>query len=76
MPSALQWSMVNPFPAKLSVIDEQVLLLENTCAAQKFFIFGNKLRLPEEWLKRYGELAKSIDFFFYDIRNGHLDKLG
>lgn len=62
-------------PAKFSVIAEHVWLLEKIDATNKFLIFGNDRRVPEEWLKRYGRLVKGIDFFFYDTKNNQLEKL-
>lgn len=62
-------------PAKFSVIAEHVWLLEKIDATNKFLIFGNDRRVPEEWLKRYGRLVKDIDFFFYDTKNNQLEKL-
>jgi len=51
-------------PAKFSVIAEHVWMLEKTNAPIKFLVFGNNRRIPEEWLKRYGKLAKSVKFYF------------
>jgi len=55
-------------PAKFSVIAEHVWLLEKTGAKEKFLVFGNDRRVPEEWLKRYKELAIDIKFFFFDTK--------
>jgi len=62
-------------PAKFSVIAEHVWLLEKIKAKNKFLVFGNDRRVPEEWLKRYGKLVRNVDFFFYDVRNNQLEKL-
>lgn len=62
-------------PAKFSVIAEHVWLLEKIEAKNKFLVFGNDRRVPEEWLKRYGKLIKDVDFFFYDVKNNQLEKL-
>jgi hypothetical protein len=51
-------------PAKFSVIAEHVWLLERTRATTKFLVFGNDIRVPEMWLKRYGKLVGGIAFFF------------
>lgn len=53
-------------PAKFSIIAEHVWLLEKTGAPRKFLVFGNDQRVPEEWLRRYGHLASSVEFFFID----------
>jgi hypothetical protein len=51
-------------PAKFSVIAEHVWLLEKTDAATKFLVFGNDRQVPELWLKRYGDLASGVAFYF------------
>jgi hypothetical protein len=51
-------------PAKFSVIAEHVWMLEKTDARIRFLVFGNDRRVPEEWLKRYGSLVNSVDFYF------------
>ena len=51
-------------PAKFSVIAEHVWLLEHTNASQKFLVFGNDRRVPEEWLRRWGNLLAGVAFFF------------
>ena len=51
-------------PAKFSVIAEHVWLLEKTGARQKFLVFGNDQRVPEEWLRRFGHLAVNVEFYF------------
>jgi hypothetical protein len=61
-------------PAKNSIIAEHVWLLEKTGAATKFLVFGNDRRVPEQWLKRYRELAQDISFFFL-AADGKLDRL-
>ncbi|MCK5582489.1 MAG: hypothetical protein KAI33_01800, partial [Elusimicrobiales bacterium] len=62
-------------PAKFSVIAEHVWLLEKTKAKRKFLVFGNDKRVPEEWLKRYGNLVKNIVFYFIDDENEKIKKL-
>ena len=62
-------------PAKFSVIAEHVWLLEKTAASRKFLVFGNDRRVPEEWLRRYIHLAKSVEFYFLDVGTGRLDRL-
>jgi|GEM_PF-651327 len=51
-------------PAKFSTIAEYVWLLEKTAARERFLVFGNDRRVPEEWLKRYGTLVGDVQFFF------------
>ena len=51
-------------PAKFSVIAEHVWLLEKANADRRFLVFGNDRRVPEEWLKRYGHLARDVEFYF------------
>ena len=61
------YTMVNGVglpPAKFATIAEYVWLLEKVTARQKFIVFGNERRVPEEWLKRYGRLLSGIDFYF------------
>lgn len=61
-------------PAKFSVIAEHVWMLENIDAPTKFLVFGNDKRVPEEWLKRYRKLVKSVKFYFL-IEDGKLTEL-
>jgi len=51
-------------PAKLSVISEHVWMLEKLNADKKFLIFGNDIRVPQEWLKRYKRYVDSVEFYF------------
>lgn len=53
-------------PAKFSVIAEYVWLLEKTGAPHTFLLFGNDVRVPQEWLRRYGHLATHTAFHFLD----------
>lgn len=62
-------------PAKFATIAEHVWLLEKTGAKHKFLIFGNDRRVPEEWLKRYGDLVDDVDFFFYEVEDGKIERL-
>jgi hypothetical protein len=50
--------------AKKSVIAEYVWLLEKTSAKRKFLAFGNDIRVPEAWLRTYGDMLKGIEFYF------------
>jgi hypothetical protein len=62
-------------PAKFSTIAEHVWFLEKTGAKHKFLIFGNDRRVPEEWLKRYGDLVDGVDFFFYEVGEEKIERL-
>jgi hypothetical protein len=42
---------------------------------RKFLVFGNDIRVPKEWLKRYGELVKGVEFFFIDLKTKDIIKL-
>jgi hypothetical protein len=53
-------------PAKFSVIAEHVWFLEKIDAKEKFLVFGNDRRVPEEWLRRYGKLVSSVQFYYID----------
>ncbi|AFV22358.1 hypothetical protein Mpsy_0145 [Methanolobus psychrophilus R15] len=62
-------------PAKFATIAEHVWLLEKTGAKHKFLIFGNDKRVPQEWLRRYGELVDGVDFFFYVVGDDKIERL-
>lgn len=51
-------------PAKFSVISEHVWMLEKIDATTRFLVFGNDIRVPEEWLKRYGNYVENVSFYF------------
>jgi len=51
-------------PAKLMEIAGHVFLLEQTQAAVRFLVFGNQREVPELWLRKYGRLPRSVDFYF------------
>jgi hypothetical protein len=51
-------------PAKFSIIAEHVWLLEKTGAPVTFLVFGNDRQVPVLWLKRYGNLASGVAFYF------------
>lgn len=53
-------------PAKFMEISGHVWMLEKINAKRKFLVFGNDIRVPKEWLKRYGKFLKDIEFFFID----------
>ena len=61
-------------PAKLAIITEHVCFLQNTDAKKKFLVFGNDIKVPLEWLKRYKNIAKDVEFYFIH-NNGKLEKL-
>jgi hypothetical protein len=61
------YTMVNGVglpPAKFATISEYVWLLEKVVATQKFIVFGNDRRVPEEWLTRYGRLVSGVEFYY------------
>lgn len=53
-------------PAKFMDIAGHVWLLERVPARHRFLIFGNDRRVPEWWLKKYGALVKTVEFYFLD----------
>ncbi len=55
---------VSPPPAKLMEITGHVWLLEQTNAQVKFLVFGNQRQVPELWLRKYGQLKRSVEFYF------------
>lgn len=61
-------------PAKFSVIAEHVWLLEKTGAREKFLVFGNDRRVPEQWLERYGHLVGDVSFYFLSA-SGDLQRI-
>lgn len=56
-------------PAKFSVIAEHMWLLEKINARHRFLVFGNDIRVPQEWLARYGALVAKVAFYFLDDRD-------
>lgn len=61
-------------PAKFSVIAEHVWLLEKTGVRCRFLVFGNDVRVPEQWLARYGNLVSDVQFYFLN-NSGELCQL-
>ncbi len=61
-------------PAKFATIAEHVWFLEKIDAEIKFLVFGNDIRVPLEWLKRYGDFVKEVRFYFIDEK-GNIQKL-
>ncbi|MBB2868613.1 UNVERIFIED_ORG: hypothetical protein GGI63_005257 [Rhizobium esperanzae] len=57
-------------PAKMATISEHVWLLSQTDAKHRFIVFGNDVRVPEQWLSRYGRHLSDIRFYFADERAG------
>ena len=54
-----------PYTIEESVtIAGHVWLLENTPAAKRFLAFGADRSVPVRWLKHYGNLVKTVDFYF------------
>jgi hypothetical protein len=63
----------NP-PAKMMEIAGHVWLLEKTAAKRQFLIFGNQREVPELWLRKYGILARGVEFYFLD-EGGSVERL-
>jgi len=61
-------------PAKLMEIAGHVWLLEKVRAKKRFLAFGNQREVPELWLRKYGVLAKDVEFYFID-NSGQVGKL-
>jgi hypothetical protein len=61
-------------PAKFMEIAGHVWLLERTTAQRQFLVFGNQRAVSEWWLKKYGGLVHSVEFYFL-IEDGHLEQL-
>ena len=61
-------------PAKFSNISEHVFFLEHIDAERRFLVFGNDIRVPQEWLKHYKHVVKSVEFYFLHS-DGRLEKL-
>jgi hypothetical protein len=61
--------------AKFSIISEHIWLLENSGISSRFLVFGNDPRVPALWLKKYGHIKRSVEFFFLSD-DGQLEKIG
>ena len=61
-------------PAKFSNISAYVFYLERIDAERKFLVFGNDIRVPLEWLKRYKDIISKVEFYFIH-QGGRLEKL-
>jgi len=47
-------------------ISTYVWLLEKIKASRRFIVFGNDMRVPEAWLRKYGGLPTTVEFYFWD----------
>ncbi len=59
-------------PARASIVSELVWMLEKTGAPKVFVVFGKDRRVPQEWLRRYGNLAGAVNFYFLSD-NGEIE---
>lgn len=59
-------------PAKHSTIAEYVWLLEKTAAPHTFLVFGNDVRVPKGWLRRFRALT-TVEFLFLNDDGSVLD---
>src|SRR5258708_18301595 len=51
-------------PAKLMEITGHVWLLEKVRARTRFLVFGNQIEVAQLWLRKYGGLPTSVEFYF------------
>ncbi len=51
-------------PAKFMEIAGHMWLLEHVPAKRKFLVFGNQREVSEMWLKKYGKLVETVEFYF------------
>jgi hypothetical protein len=61
-------------PAKFAMISEDVWLLEKCQAERVFMVFGGDRQTPALWLKRFGELATGVAYY-YQADDGALERL-
>jgi hypothetical protein len=61
-------------PAKFATIAEYVWLLEKSGALHRFLVFGNDPNVPRWWLRKYGHLADTVEFYFLH-EDGTLESL-
>lgn len=61
-------------PAKFMEIAGHLWLLEHVPAEHKFLVFGNQREVPEMWLKKYGKLVETVEFYFL-FNDGKLELL-
>jgi hypothetical protein len=55
-------------PAKFMDIAGHVWLLGKTRANKKFLVFGHQRKVPDWWLKKYGQLVDDVEFYFIDSK--------
>jgi hypothetical protein len=51
-------------PAKFMEIAGHMWLLEHVPAKRRFMVFGNQREVSEMWLKKYGKLVETVEFYF------------
>ena len=51
-------------PAKFMEIAGHMWILEHVPAKRKFLVFGNQREVSEMWLKKYGKLVETVEFYF------------
>ena len=51
-------------PAKLMEITGHVWLLEKVEAKRRFLVFGNQIEVAKLWLRKYGRLPTTVEFYF------------
>jgi len=62
-------------PAKFMEIAGHVWLLERVWSCpRRFLVFGNQQSVPEWWLRKYGRLVDTVDFYFLSD-DGKLNQL-
>ena len=78
---AKYYKMIQSPSGKIATIFEYVYLLERCNANLRFLVFGNDIRVPKKWLKKYGHLLKdkegknSIKFYFLNHNTNELKEL-
>ena len=50
--------------SEATTIAGQVWMLEHIPAISRFLAFGRARSVPEEWLKHYGNLVRTVEFYF------------
>ena len=61
-------------PTKASIVSELVWMLEKTKANKLFIVFGKDKRVPQEWLRRYGNFVDDVEFYFLE-ENDSIERL-
>ena len=59
---------------RLMEIAGHVWLLNMVPAEHRFLIFGKDRRMPEMWLRRFGQVAGPVEFYFL-TESGELERL-